>query len=268
VNPRTPLPLLVSLTTLPSRLQHIKPTLDSLITQSRMPDQIFLILPERCDREPESYQIPAWVEDYGPRLKIVRTPRDWGPGAKLIGCIPHLREPACLIVADDDMKYRPFFLEHLHAAQSADHASSFSYYVYRWGSLKAIGQGADGFSFYTPHLEGIERFAEQVIAFPQLRIHDDLWISGFLQRKGISIQSVRDRIPDRSRPYEVVHEFNQLRHLDGDLARDNATARGVHYLVKEGHLGWPLQADHHLRAFAKKCLSGITGKPIDESGMN
>lgn len=253
---KTSLPLNVSLTTLPSRLAYSRPTIDSLFTQSVLPDRIFFVLPKTCDREPHGYEIPSWVHEYG-RLQVVRPERDCGPGSKLLGCLPHLqKEPTILVLVDDDLSYQPKFLENLYTLQCADLTASFSYYVYSWGALESIGQGADGFSIYSPHLSGAHIWADEVIKYPPLRIHDDLWISAFLQRKGVAVRNVRNHIADAGTAYikGLGHDINQLRNLQGELARHQVTARGAHYLVSHGYMGKWLQFDHHARAFIKKLI--------------
>jgi hypothetical protein len=94
-----------------------------------------------------------------------------GPRKKLLGSLDPLPEKSYLVLADDD------------AAQSADHAASFSYYVYRTAGLW-VGQGCEGFSFWKPNLAGITDFARVHIAGTPYRLHDDLWISYFFATKG------------------------------------------------------------------------------------
>lgn len=258
---KTSLPLNVSLTTLPSRLAYSRPTIESLFAQSLLPDRIFFVLPKTCDREPQGYDIPSWVHEYGPRLQVVRPEHDYGPGSKLLGCVPHLgKEPAVLVLVDDDLSYQPTFLENLYTLQCAELTASFSYYVYSWGALKSIGQGADGFAIYSPLLNGVHRWADNVIKYPPLRVHDDLWISAFLQSKGITVKNVRNLVADAGTAYVkgLGHDINQLRNLQGELAREKVTALGAHYLVAHGYMGrWP-QFDHHVRSFVKMLLGRRT----------
>jgi hypothetical protein len=250
-----PYPLYVSLTTIPSRLVHIRPAINSLLAQTMMPDRIILVLPMTCDREPGGYDIPSWLSDYGHRVSLARPTKDCGPGSKLLGALPLLREPTCLILVDDDMAYHERFLASLYAAQIADLKASYSFYVHSWGAIKAIGQGVDGFSFFSPNLHGIEQWAERVIQVPELRVHDDLWISAFLQRQGVAIKNIRDCVADLGPTHDCkVHEMNQLQDLQGNLARSRVLERGVHHLVSRGYLGRWLQFDHHARMWIKRLI--------------
>jgi hypothetical protein len=182
------LPLFVGLTTLPSRIHHLRPTLDSLTAQTDRPDKVLLCLPRWSRREECPYGRPEWLADYAPMLEVVECEEDWGPGTKLLGCLDHLTPPTCLVIADDDMRYRPFFLEGLYSSQVEDKGSSFSYWTFPCGPFD-VGQGADGLSFYSPNLEGMRSFANKAIQSPQLRVVDDLWISAFLKRRGVGAKT-------------------------------------------------------------------------------
>ena len=245
------LPLFVGITTLPSRIGHLRSTLDSLLAQSRLPDKILLCLPKWSHREQCAYGRPDWLADYAPMLEVVDCAHDWGPGTKLLGCLDHLVQPSCLIVADDDMRYRPAFLEGLYGSQIEDTGSSFSYWTFPCGPF-AVGQGADGFSFYSPNLQGIRSFADKVLRSPQLRVVDDLWISAFLKHRGVAVKSIRHLLGEGT-VYEAAHSVNQLRNLGGDLEREAAMTAGVRHLLESGLLGQRAQAI----ALLKRMLRGV-----------
>ena len=67
------------------------------------------------------------------------------------------------------------------------------------------GQGADGFSFWTPNLVGIEAFATVALQSRHLFVADDLWISLFLQNKRISIASLQDTLGGGQLVWERTH---------------------------------------------------------------
>ncbi len=226
-------PLYVGLTTLPSRIHHLRPTLDSLRNQTFPPDAILLCLPRRSIREDCAYDRPGWLQEYAPLLRIVDCEEDHGPGTKLLGCLDHLPEQGCLVLVDDDLVYRPFLLDCLYRRQVADPRSSFSFWTYSFEGID-VGQGADGFSFHVPNLAGIREFAERAVRHPQLRFADDLWISAFLKRAGISVRSLRHELPDDEDVYETVHRVNQLRDMEGVHARQAVLVEGARYLFESG----------------------------------
>lgn len=230
------LPVYVALTTLPSRIDRLQSTIESLLSQTRVPDRIFICLPERSVREQRAYALPPWLTGSPPpSLKVVRSPRDFGPGTKLLGCLSEITCPACLIVVDDDNCYKPFVVERLYRAQRERKDASFSFYVYDCGPFR-IGQGADGFSFYTPNLDGIELFARRALRNRFAFVSDDVWISLYLRNKGIRIESLAHTLRPGEMAYEPVHSVNQVRHLDGELGRSKATGRTARALVNSGCL--------------------------------
>ena len=237
----------VGLTTLPSRIGRIRDTVESLLSQTVVPEKIFISIPERSVREDCGYVLPEWLTNNAfPRIEVVRCSRDYGPGTKLLGCLPQIARPACLIVVDDDLKYSPFLVERLSRAQMNRTDSSFSFFVYREGPF-AIGQGADGFSFFTPNLLGIEEFASVALQSPALFVADDLWISIYLQNKGVRVRSLRSLLAPGEVAYRQTYDRpNQLRHLDGELQRHRAMSAGTRYLAKSGLLRRRLRFEYWL----------------------
>jgi len=226
-------PVVVSLTTLPSRIGHLEPTLASLCAQTRRPDRIVLAIPPRSRREDCEYELPAFLTDgtFPDGLITVERPADdLGPGTKLLGALPTLVEPSILIVVDDDVEYAPYVIGDLAQAQAGDLRSSFSFYTYRMGGM-VVGQGCDGFSFWSPNLDGIDEFAAGIVDRPECFHHDDLWISFFVRREGIAIRPLPPR--GTGLVYEQLDRANALRDLDGDLARDDLNQRGLAYLMDE-----------------------------------
>lgn len=243
------LPLVVSLTTLPSRLELARPAIDSLLNQTRQPDRILLCLPRWSRREGCAYSRPTWAGEFQSKLEVVDCADDYGPGTKLLGSFSRLTEPTCLVLADDDMRYRPFFLDTIYRYQAADRQSSFSFWTYPCGPVQ-VGQGADGFSFYSPNLGRVEAFAARALQNPSLRLVDDLWISAYLARYGVAVKSLQTELPDGTTIYESSHDLNQLRNLQGSDARDASMHSGMNYLLESGLMGRRAQ----VRALTKKAL--------------
>ena len=227
-------PLLVSVSSLPSRIGQIRPCLESLLAGSILPDKILVVLPISSIRERSRYVLPDFLDNSGfcrGIVEVVRTQRDWGPGTKLLGALGALHDPCVLVIADDDVKYKPSFLAGLYAAQTEDHRASFSFYTYRSNGL-TIGQGCDGFSFWPPNLAGIGAFAERYITGTDLFFHDDLWISFYLKMHGIAVKSLAGKLVS-GLIYERLHDINSLNKLDGPLRRGRLDREGTRRLLKE-----------------------------------
>ncbi|HEV2695716.1 MAG TPA: hypothetical protein VG347_22705 [Verrucomicrobiae bacterium] len=230
------IPVIISITTLPSRIGRLRPCLDSLLAGDVVPDKILLPLPALSQREQCAYEIPAFLKDnYGARVEVVAAEQDYGPGTKVLGALSRIQDPCYLIAADDDVRYRPHFLSSLLAAQRADRAASFSHHTYRTGGL-TIGQGCDGFSFYSPNLRGLGDFYQKHVRGTDLFYHDDLWLSFFLFARGIAVRRMTG-VKSDGLIYESVHDVNSLHALSGKLTRKQLNRHGLRRLLRASGLG-------------------------------
>lgn len=101
--------IIISLTTIPERIKHIKPVLKSLLDQTIKVDQIVLNIPKIC--KGDTYDIP---EELNKMCNIFTCGRDYGPGTKFIPTI--LREnnaDTIIIMLDDDYIYGENFIKTL-----------------------------------------------------------------------------------------------------------------------------------------------------------
>ena len=76
-------PVIVCLTTLPSRVHHIDKCLSSLKAQSYPVHQILLVIPEESRREHTKYSVPDRVRKDA-IITVVRVEKDYGPATRLI----------------------------------------------------------------------------------------------------------------------------------------------------------------------------------------
>jgi hypothetical protein len=115
VPPDRPERLVVTLSSIPSRLGHLRGVLNSLIDQSVPADRIVLALPAYSRREQRAY--PAAADLRLPRGIEVVPCEDFGPVTKLLPALA--AEPrAHLVVVDDDAVYpRDFLATLLDAAR-------------------------------------------------------------------------------------------------------------------------------------------------------
>ena len=80
--------VIASLTTVPGRINNLRPTIRSLLKQTRPPDEIVLAIPEFSIREQRPYVVPEYLLRL-PRLRVLHCHKDWGPATKFI---PIVRE--------------------------------------------------------------------------------------------------------------------------------------------------------------------------------
>ncbi len=208
--------LVVSLTTIPARLADLRPTLLSLMEQTRPPDRLILALPNHSCRDGRPYTLPeALAADLSgglPRPVSVLRCRDWGPATKLL---PALRaEPGALVVAvDDDVIYPRDHLETLLAAHRERPRAALGWRGWRiqpgvpprrfahvWASAVTMPQPADillGWGGYLIPPGALDAAVFDYAGWPEaMRWVDDVWISGHLARRGVA----RLVVPGRSYP--------------------------------------------------------------------
>jgi len=95
--------IIVCLSTIPSRIHLITPTLISILMQSKAPQTIRLHIPYHSKREQTNYQIPKELIDI-PSLTIIRCD-DYGPATKFIPAINEYNDHQPLLILDDDYLY-------------------------------------------------------------------------------------------------------------------------------------------------------------------
>ena len=103
--------LIVGLTTIPSRLPFLLPTLKSLLLQDVLPGRILLHLPGRSRREGVEYSVPEELQG----LEVVQVVRcsDWGPATKILPALLSSDPDQRVVAVDDDRIYRPTLLADL-----------------------------------------------------------------------------------------------------------------------------------------------------------
>jgi len=100
--------VIASLSTVPDRINNLRPTIRSLLRQTRPPDEIVLAIPEFSVRERRPYVVPKYISRL-PRVRVLRCREDWGPATKFIAAIQDElaagRENTLIMVVDDDRLY-------------------------------------------------------------------------------------------------------------------------------------------------------------------
>lgn len=116
--------VIVSLTTIPSRLPLIGLTLKSLMRQRLAPARIVLNLPRFSRRENVPYEVPDFLRSL--RSVQVRWCEDLGPATKLLPSLTDEDAGTRIIVVDDDRVYPPNLVEDLVAAADRQPNTVFS----------------------------------------------------------------------------------------------------------------------------------------------
>lgn len=222
--------LVVTLTTIPSRVPLLARTLRSLLDQSCPPDRILVAWPTRLRRTGEPYPMPDLPEG----VEAIACD-DEGPATKILQAL-RLEPHAALVVVDDDVIYPRAFLQTLLEAHREDPAAALGWRGWqlrpgvdprdlRHVFATALKQpcevdillGTWGYLVPSGSLDGeVFRFE----GWPEgLRWCDDVWISGHLARRGVS----RKVVVARALPVETP--ASRLQALTDSINRSGANDR-------------------------------------------
>lgn len=174
--------LVISLTSIPPRLQCLGPTLESLVAQGA--DAVWLCLP-RAYRRFGAFDLPALPAG----VQVIWSDTDHGPATKLIPAVRALRgQGARLIYCDDDWIYGPGWAKALTAVDAPVVAAS-GFDVARLKRRAEPGRGdadiAQGFGGVALWPDDLDDVALEVpdAAFAA----DDIWLSGHFARLGLPV---------------------------------------------------------------------------------
>jgi len=198
----------ITMSTIPDRIDLIGPTLASLFDQSIKVDEIVINVP-LISRKGLTYQIPKWLAKLK-HVTIHRVDKDEGPGTKLLPTLRREKPQTRIIVVDDDNIYHPKMIENIiynfesrkcHTEQIA--LTNYGFHFCHDGSLpplkerlRAIGAAAEdvdllqGFSGFIVVPEFFPKAAYEIKDCPKECISvDDIWFTGWLHKNGVRVQS-------------------------------------------------------------------------------
>jgi len=198
--------IIISLSTIPDRIDRLQPTIESLLNQTRPPDEIVLAIPDFSIRQQRGYKIPDWLNQT-PKVRILRCDKDWGPATKFIAVVQDElaagRTHTLIMVVDDDRTCPRDSVElYLHYHQELpDAALSFRGgpmpRSLNWRDCK-IEFGVDlrapkqtavitGCGSYLIQPRFFDRSLWDYSTAPESAFYmDDMWISGCLERRGVN----------------------------------------------------------------------------------
>ncbi len=195
--------IIVTFTTVPSRIAQIKPTIISLLQQTHRPSIIELNLAIEPQKNDGDWSIPLWLESLT-SVSINWLDYDYGPASKLIPTLErHQNEDCLIIVVDDDMIYPKDLIENFYKADqqsrggkvfcASGHLITKNHHFFESPSGRriklgrrrvAIIEGCGGYSVRPKHFN-IEILKSLNDAPNNAMRMDDIWFSGHLSRRGI-----------------------------------------------------------------------------------
>lgn len=95
--------IIISLTTIPSRINFIEPVIDSLCKQVLKPNLIYINIPKKYNRFGKCPEIPTFLK-MNKKVIINYLDTDYGPGTKFIGTLSNneIKDNDIIVITDDD----------------------------------------------------------------------------------------------------------------------------------------------------------------------
>jgi hypothetical protein len=181
--------VIATLSTIPSRIDRIRPTIESLLKQTYSIDKVEINVPFWCVRTAEPYTVPEWMSSMD-KVEVHRT-EDYGAITKVAPTlIRHVKEDVYVWSVDDDFVYRPTHLETL--IRKADektvlclHGGIWSSHGFAGGHHRQLAVDiVEGFFtiLYPPKCirEDFLSYVEKTSAYWDNRKSDDIILSNYL----------------------------------------------------------------------------------------
>jgi hypothetical protein len=296
--------VVLGFTTIPVRVKHIGPVIDSIRAQTRHPDNFYISVPEFSSRENKRYPLEELAEHVKGVGEVNLVPMDYGPLTKLMGLLlaerdkpKELRDATVVITIDDDHVLHPRFVEELvtkaeqyYGDVVAFCAQNVSSKTLSWSTTDpkkkwffnlpdghrvniVCGVGGVAYPLHRfdwarvpdPDLE-----AYRVVGTDQtilnLTRHDDMYISSWMARLGVTKRSVRfsnRENPTVTLPYafeNALCAFDNTRTLGrsaGHLVQWLTLAKT---LIDMGLLeqGYPTTLEHNISGMAAVGVAMLT----------
>ena len=193
--------IVISMTTIPSRLDKLAPTLSSLLSQSRRVDEIRLNIPYKTMKG-EQYKIPEYFDELE-HIKIYRITKDYGPSSKLLPTVKDEASNTNIVVVDDDMIYGSRLVQMLanifkkcgekavitnYGCNRHDNKITRMYNYFSGEKRVYLLFGCGGYILKASMIP--EEIYDYDNGPPEAKYVDDNWISGWLWCKGIPVYSL------------------------------------------------------------------------------
>jgi hypothetical protein len=197
--------IVVSLTTLPSRLKNINPVIESILNNTIQPDIIYLNIPKISKREKVKYKLTDLTIKH-PKLYINNIDKDYGPVTKLYPTLLKEKDPETIIICiDDDIYYDKNTIRYLVRAselypESCICKTGWNYinlgfmafpicFPFLFTKKVSILQCFAGVLYKRKFFKNIKKL-EKYMEFKECFTTDDITISKFLQDENIEILQV------------------------------------------------------------------------------
>jgi len=223
--------VIISLTSVPSRFQHLGPVLERLCKQTC--HEIWINIPSKYNRFPEwDGVIPESLYSIDPKIKVNSGCEDFGPGTKFIAPALGLSPDDLIVYLDDDTNYDPKLVTNLLKwyrvdSKSAWGLSGFNFENYFKGKYpRTHGEPVDvleGYGAVIVKAEWIQKVLFEFRELLEVTWHDDMILCNLLEKLGIPRRTVFTQECNLSiiQQYQYGFEADALHHVAGGSHAQN-----------------------------------------------
>jgi hypothetical protein len=194
--------VIISLTTIPQRINKLRGTLASLLSQSHRVDEIYINIPP-ISLKGVKYVIPKWLSKLN-NVKINLCDKDYGPATKLLPSLIKEDKKTIIIIVDDDIIYG-FKMVETHVRQFYQRNCKDALTIFGWmvdknsNSLRKFSKfkqylhvsKVDLLGGYSSFVVTPKMFPPDIFDYEQAPKEciwvDDIWISGWLAVNNVNI---------------------------------------------------------------------------------
>jgi hypothetical protein len=188
----------VCLTTIPSRIDEIDKTIDSLMNQTILPTKIFISIPKKYTFRFDGISIDEdriiMLKEKYNILDIILLDNDYGPGSKLLGPLLNrdLSIDSFLLVVDDDLIYDRDMIKLYIMTMSINESNNYTiynFYGYYLNDIKIVQQSA---SVLIPIklLSQFLKYFEKISDNKDILYHDDGYLSYYFHKMKIDVKTI------------------------------------------------------------------------------
>ena len=176
------IPVVASLTTIPSRVENCLAAIDSLLPQV---DHVYLSVCSTYKRFDQAWETPPELtkEPYASKVTVVVS-EDYGPATKYIGAATQIPPHSWTFVCDDDQIYHPTLISRMRNNLESYGIYQNHYEAIRQKTSGGLIHGYVGLLVNSAELLGLKRFPLPDVA----RFVDDQWMSIYCFKQGLTIR--------------------------------------------------------------------------------
>ena len=212
----------ISISSIPPRQYQLINVIDSLLKNTVLPNKIIINICKKYDRYPNQVFDLTLFEKYknNKLIYINLVDTDYGPITKIVGYLDELLklediDNKYILTADDDLPYKPNFIEAFINKNKLDSDCIFTGYMENKGKKFYTCFGADGILIKLSYLHKIKEYANFLINKEiKFKYHDDFIISSYFYLNNIKTERVGNisRYNSKESKYSANDEYSLTRY--------------------------------------------------------